>query len=105
MIMRRLFKVEKIPLDTLINLLIDLYDSGIDYIDLSSNNDDPAQDKLIIQTKNDYINPDFKDRTVYNREEGDDSDDDDEDDDNIPEKLPPTIETKRLTDEDLNQLL
>ena len=48
--MKRNFKIEKIPLDTLINLLIELFEKGIDYVDLFSNNEDPSQDKLIIQT-------------------------------------------------------
>jgi len=91
--MKRAFKVEKLPLDTLINLLIELYESGIDYVDLSADNTDPEQDKLIIQTKDAYINPNFGNTSV--------------DEDRVDEfpKRPPTIETKKLTDDDIEKLL
>ena len=100
--MKRTFKVEKLPLDNLINLLIELYESGIDYVDLSSDNEDPGQDKLIIQTKDAYINPKWKNG---NRPPPNDSDDDDDDDDNLPTKPSPTIETRKLTDDDIEKLL
>jgi len=104
--MKRPFKVEKLPLDTLINLLIELYERGIDYVDLSADNDDPAQDKLIIQTKDSYINPTFtKEDGTRDFIADDEDDDDDDDDDIIPPKKPTTIETQRLTDEDINNLL
>ena len=95
--MKRTFKVEKLPLDTLINLLIELYESGIDYIDLSSDNTDPIQDKLIIQTRESYLASDLANRKDYSEE--------DDEDENIVPKLPPTIETKRLTEDDLNELM
>jgi len=100
--MRRAFKIEKLPLETLINLLIELYEKGIDYVDMFSDNTDPEQDKLIIQTKDSYINAQFiKDGFRPDEEE---EDDEDEDDDTPPRKTP-TIETKRLTEDDLNDLL
>lgn len=95
--MRRAFKIEKIPLETLINLLIELYEKGIDYVDLFSDNSDPTQDKLIIQTMDSYINEEFIKDGVRSEDE------DDEDD--APPRKPPTIETKRLTDDDINELL
>jgi hypothetical protein len=91
----------------LINLLIELYEKGIDYVDLFSNNDDPHQDKLIILTKDEYINPEFmKDGIRPNIK--DNSEDykeyvDDEDDNKSP-KNPPTIEIKKLTDDDIDKL-
>jgi len=108
--MKRNFKIEKIPLDTLINLLIELFEKGIDYVDLFSNNEDPSQDKLIIQTKDSYINPQFikdgfRPDIIDNKEDFDDEDDDDDDDDDIPPKNTPIIETQNLTDEDINKLL
>ena len=106
--MRRTFKIEKLPLDTLINLLIELYEKGIDYVDLFSNNEDPHQDKLIIQTKDSYINPQFiKDGFRPDiLDNGDEMDDDeDEDDDGGPPKNTPIIETQRLTDDDIEKLL
>jgi hypothetical protein len=60
--MKRIFKIEKLPLEALINLLIELYENGADYVDLASDSTDPHQDRLIIQTKNDYLNAQFKNR-------------------------------------------
>jgi len=101
--MQRKFKIEKLPLDSLINLLIELYESGIDYIDMSSDNTDPHQDRLIIQTKDSYINPKWKDG---NRPPPGDEDDDEEDDDPmLPPKSPPIIETEKLSDDDIEKLL
>ena len=112
--MKRRFKVEKIPLETLISLLMDLYEKGIDYVDLYANNDDPGQDRLIILTKDDYINPSFfidgkkpeifdnsKDVPGFKRP---DSQDDDEDDPILHPKNPPIIEIEKLSDEDLEEL-
>jgi hypothetical protein len=103
--MRRAFKIEKMPLETLINLLIELYEKGIDYVDMFSDNTDPEQDKLIIQTKDSYINAQFLKDGIRPEDEEDDDDDEDEDDNKVPPRNPPIIETKRLTDEDINNLL
>lgn len=106
---RRQFKIEKIPLETLINLLIELYEKGMDYADLYSNNEDPNQDKLIILTKDSYINPTFlehgiRPEIIDNSSDVPGFDDDDDEEDETP-KNPPLIEMKRLTDDDINELL
>lgn len=107
--MKRAFKIEKIPLDVLINLLVELYEKGIDYVDLFSNNEDPHQDKLIILTKDSYINHQFlKDGIrpeIIDNDEDYDDDEDDDDEDDAPPRQPPIIETKRLTDDDLDKLI
>jgi hypothetical protein len=108
--MRRRFKIEKIPLDVFINILIELYEKGMDYVDLYSNNDDLNQDKLIILTKDDYINPDFekdgiRPEIIDNTDEVPGFEEEDDDEDDIPPKQPPLIEMRRLTEDDINDLL
>jgi hypothetical protein len=97
------FKLEKISLETLINLFIELYESGVDYVDLATDNSDPRQDKLVIFTKEGYINPDYynEDRLAKFDIERDDEDDDEEE----PPKNPIVIETRRLSDDDIEELL
>lgn len=95
------FKVEKISLETLINLFIELYESGVDYVDLATDNSDPRQDKLVIFTKEGYINPDY-----YNEDRLSKFDiQEDDDDDDEPPKPPTIIETRKLSDDDINLLL
>ena len=53
-------KLRKIPLESLINLLADLYDGGADYIDItaeSTETDDPDQMKIIV--KPEYLSEDL----------------------------------------------
>jgi hypothetical protein len=96
------FKVEKISLETLINLFIELYESGVDYVDLATDNSDPRQDKLVIFTKEGYINPDYYNEDRLSKF---DIQEDDEDDDDIIPKPPTIIETRRLSDDDIEKLL
>ena len=84
--MKKRFKVEKLELDSLINLLIELYDSGVDYIDLFSDNKEVGQDKLIIQTRDEYMNPEWVAK-------------------NAKIKRLPAPEDTKLTDESLNDLI
>lgn len=78
--MKPTFKIQKMPLEDLLSILIELYESGVDYVDLTADNSDPQQDKLIIQAQEEYINPDFAD-----------------------DFKPAIIE--KLTDDDINKLL
>jgi hypothetical protein len=90
------FKIEKIPLESLLDLLIKLYESGVDYVDLSADNSDPHQDKLVIITKEGYINPEYYDEEALDEYEKFDEE---------PKRLGPIIETRKLSDDDIEKLL
>ena len=93
------FRLEKIPVDTLLDLLMQLYEGGIDYVDLSADRSDPDQDKLIIFTKDSYINQEFYDPSKLVDFEMD------EEDEEPAKLLPPSIITRKLSDDDINSLL
>jgi hypothetical protein len=101
--MKREFKIQKIELDRLLNLLMELYESGIDYVDLSSDNSVPGQDKLLIHTRDEYVNPEYKEKfggsRELSREDVTDEDYEDEKEDDCNDKLSP------LSDEDINGLI
>lgn len=127
--MKRIFKVEKLSIEALLSLLMDLYEKGMDFVDLTSDNSDPSHDKLIIMTKDEYINPEAKRQMEENgdsiedvfpehtpeskkkfRDEHPDFPMPKEDDDNAPEDDEQasnsyTIKGKKLTDEDLDNLI
>lgn len=104
--MKPKFKIEKLPLDVLINLFIQLYESGVDFVDLSADNTDPNQDKLIIVTQDGYIDPKFSKENPRGEFEKLDYDEDDEDEDDEEDRIvPPNIEIKRLSDDDIEKLL
>jgi hypothetical protein len=54
-----MFRIDKIPVESLISLLMELYENGADYVDMSSDNSVPGQDRLIIQTRDEYMNPEM----------------------------------------------
>jgi hypothetical protein len=58
-------KLRKIPLESLIEILQDLYESGADYIDISGKNDEKNRDIIHITIKEEYM--------FYNEEEDDDA--------------------------------
>ena len=99
------FKVEKISLETLINLFIELYESGVDYVDLATDNSDPKQDKLVIFTKEGYINHDYYNEDRLAKFDIEEDDDDDDYEDEGPPRNPTVIETRRLSDDDIEKLL
>jgi hypothetical protein len=89
-------RLRKIPLESLINLLADLYDGGADYIDItadSTDNDDPDQMKITV--KPEYIS---EDKDTLRKIEIDFSEVDDEEEEDIDE-------TNSLSDEDINDLI
>jgi len=57
------FKVRKLEVDKLINLLMELYEKGVDYVDLTSDNSVPGQDKLVVHTRDEYINTEYRTTT------------------------------------------
>lgn len=83
-------KLRKIPLEPLIEILKDLFDSGADYIDISGHNNkenDDLQDVIKITIKPEYmIDPD--------------------DDDTIEEiEMSYDDDQRTLSDEDINNLI
>ena len=76
--------IKKIPLDNFINILMELYNKGLDYVDIQGVTDD-SQDRLAISFTNEYMTPEGVDNFMGS----------------------PYIEEvdMKLTDEDLNQLL
>jgi len=57
--MKKRFKIEKMELNSFIDLLIELFENGVDYIDMISDNSEEGVDKLIIVTKEEYMNPEW----------------------------------------------
>jgi len=81
------FKLNKIPLSDLIDQLIELYDSGANFVDIVGHNGE-NKDTIGILVRNEYV--------TYNRHPEDRYKGTDPEED---------IQERPLTDEDLNQLL
>jgi hypothetical protein len=88
--------IKKIPLDDLIDLLIQLYESGVDFVDLAADTSDPHQDKLIIMTMEGYINPEYYDEEGLGKFEQFDEQ---------PKRKKPAIINRKLSDDDIEKLL
>lgn len=80
--------IKKVPLDEIIDVFMDLYNKGVDFIDLVASEKD---NRISVIFSEDYINEDAKDNF----------EDIDVDIDIIDEDEEQTA----LTDEDLNQLI
>ena len=79
------FTLKKIDLDTLLKVLVGLYNSGVDYVDISGINQE-EQDIIKVTVRDDYFQEPSNDYEQYEEE--------------------PTINTNtKLSDEDLNQLI
>lgn len=97
--------IKKVPLDALINVLVDLYEKGINFIDIQGNEEDLVT-KMTITVMPDYIDEEY---------DGDEYEEDEDDDDDVElreitkeewESLGiPEDKTKGLTEQDLNDLL
>ena len=91
--------IKKVHLDSFIEILIDLYDRGVDYVDIIGANND-VQDSIGVSFSKDYMNEDLKDNfekikvPAKKAEKKDESSETKEDNLNI-----------NLSDDDLNQLL
>jgi hypothetical protein len=79
-------KIQKIPLDRLIETLVDLYNKGIDYIDIAGVSGD-EQDRMAIVFTKDYMTEEGK------KNFGED------------DELDLEIGPSKLTDDDINQLI
>ena len=86
--------IKKIHLDSLIDILVDLYDKGVDYVDIIGVND-KIQDSIGISFSKEYMN-------IELRENFDDINTSKEKDIDGDRKAKINI---KLSDDDLNQLL
>lgn len=97
--------IQKIPLSALIEILENLYNDGVEYIDISG---ELKEDKDVIKitVKEEYMTLDEDhDESEHKFEEiFDKRDDDDDDQEDILDKEP-TRSVKKLTDEDITNLL
>jgi len=84
------FTLKKIELNTLIQVLVGLYNSGVDYVDISGINNE-EQDVIKVTVREGYYQEETEDeRPDYEQYEQEE----------------PTINTNtKLSDEDLNQLI
>jgi hypothetical protein len=95
-------RLRKIPLESLINLLADLYDGGADYIDITAETTDTDEpDQMKITVKPEYISEDLD--TMRNVEIDFEDDDGDEDEQEVKK---PSKETRiSLSEDDINDLI
>lgn len=83
-------KIRKIPLEELINTLNEIHNCGVDFIDISGKNTHD-EDSINISFLEEYINPEYKEYFFENM--------------NIIKDDEENITIKKLTDDDLNQLM
>jgi hypothetical protein len=86
--------IKKIPLDELIEILTDLYNRGVDYIDMLAPEDPTEDDRMTITFTKEYMSEEALDSL------GEEAIGDDEED-----ILDIKITNNKLSDDDLNQLL
>lgn len=86
--------IKKIPLNELIDILSDLYNRGVDFIDILAPEEPSEDDRMTIKFTKEYMSPEAE------LEEGEALEDDEEDVLDIH-----IIPDTKLSDEDLNQLL
>lgn len=77
--------IKKVPLDEIIDVFMDLYNKGVDFIDLVASEKD---NRISVIFSEDYINEDAKDNF-----------------ESIEVDVEEEEEDEALTDEDLNQLI
>lgn len=79
--------LKKVPIDKLIDLLIELYNKGVDYIDISGIPDE-EQDRMAISFSKDYMTDEGKKNF-----------------ENAPEDLTDEFFNRKLSEDDLNDLI
>ena len=52
-------RIRKIPLEKLMDILHELYDAGVDYVDISGKKESETEDSISISYYTDYINPEY----------------------------------------------
>ncbi len=103
------FRLRKIPIELLLDTLHELYDKGIDFVDISGEKGD-GQDHVFIGYCKEYVDPDFKPEDMVIDFLPDefyevDGEEDDEEEDEVDSMLVPKKQvTVRLTDSDINDL-
>lgn len=86
--------IKKIPLNELIDILSDLYNRGVDFIDILAPEEPTEDDRMTIKFTKEYMSPEAE------LEEGEELDDEEEDILDIT-----IVPDTKLSEEDLNQLL
>ena len=56
--MKKQFMLKKIPLDSLLTILTELYEQGADYIDISGKHDD-EKDEISITVREEYYSEEY----------------------------------------------
>lgn len=101
--------LRKLHLQSFIKVLVDLYESGVDYIDLCGKND-VEQDVVDIRFTKEYTvfkdNPSDEEVMEEIKENLQNNiDEEDEEEEETEEFSPPPTTKYKLSDDDLNQLL
>lgn len=86
--------IKKIPLDDLIEILTDLYNRGVDYIDILAPEDPTEDDRMTIKFTQEYMSEEALDSLTEDELANDEED-----------ILDIKITANKLSDDDLNQLL
>jgi hypothetical protein len=84
---RPIVTLRKVPIDKLVDLLIELYNKGVDYIDISGIPDE-EQDRMAISFSKDYMTEEGKKNF-----------------ENASEDLTDEFFYRKLSDDDLNDLI
>lgn len=88
--MEKMNKIRKVPLEALIERLRELYDKGVDFVDISGRFES-GQDTISFTFCREYMNEEYIEEFDTIEEE-------------VKEQFPSKVEIK-FTEEDLNQLL
>lgn len=91
-------QLRKVPLEDLIKILTDLYEDGVNYIDISG---EPSDDK---ENPKDLIKITIRPEYMVNDEE-DEEDEDEEDEDYYKSDKKKNIDVDKLSENDINDLL
>lgn len=83
-------KLRKVPLEGLIMILEMLYEQGFDFVDIEGTTAE-EQDSVLVYTNTEYLSEEFQ-------EEGDDEEE-------APKEAPKKSRNRKLSDDDLNQLM
>jgi hypothetical protein len=100
--------IKKIPLKGLLEILTDLYEEGVNYVDFSSGEGSDLKDILKIDIQPEYM---ASEEELDQEEEDDDDDDDDNEGEDYKETIrnlagkSSEIKVTKLSEDDLNNLL